>query len=121
MAEVLAVVDDLFFSAKILETARRLGVPLSLIRSPEELITQARAYTPRLVIFDLNAEACQPMEGIRRLRADPALHSLATLGFFSHVQQDLKTTAAEAGCGRLLARSAFAAQLPEILRPYAAP
>jgi len=121
MAEVLAVVDDLFFAAKILETAQRLGVPLTLIRSPEELLTQARAHTPRLVIFDLNAEGCRPIEGIRRLRADPAFHPVATLGFFSHVQQDLKTTAAEAGCGRILPRSAFAVQLPEILRPYAAP
>jgi hypothetical protein len=43
------------------------------------------------------------------------------LGFYSHVQHELKLAAVEAGCDRILARSAFTAQLPDILRPYAIP
>ncbi len=121
MAGVLAVVDDLFFGAKILETAERLNVPLALVRSPEELAERTRAYRPVLVIFDLNAEACRPLEAIRRVKADPDLKDAATLGFFSHVQNELKVAAAEAGCHRIMARSAFTAQLPDILRPYGIP
>mgnify|MGYP000430470256 CR=1 FL=1 len=56
MARVLAVIEDLFFGAKILETAQRLQVPLGLVRSPVELIAAARADRPALIIFDLNAE-----------------------------------------------------------------
>ncbi len=55
MTRVLAAVDDLFFGAKILETAERLNVPLVLVRSPEELTEKVRACHPALVIFDLNA------------------------------------------------------------------
>jgi hypothetical protein len=33
MAGVLAATDDLFFGAKIAETAARLNVPLALVRS----------------------------------------------------------------------------------------
>jgi CheY-like chemotaxis protein len=119
MAGVIAAVDDLFFGAKILETAERLKVPLRLVRSPEELEAEARACRPALLIFDLNAESCQPLQAIRRAKANPELKSTPALGFFSHVQQDLKAAAVEAGCDRIMARSAFTAQLPEILRPYA--
>ena len=120
MGGVIAAVDDLFFGAKILETARRLNVPLALVHSPEELAEKARATHPALVILDLNAEGCRPFEAIRQVKADPALQATIVLGFFSHVQHDLKTAAAEAGCDRILARSAFTTQLPDILRPYAA-
>jgi CheY-like chemotaxis protein len=121
VAGVIAAVDDLFFGAKILETARQLDVSLSLVRSPEELTTRARASRPALVIFDLHAESCRPLETIRLLKADPDLKDLPVLGFFSHVQEDLKTAAAQAGCDQILPRSTFTAQLPDILRAYASP
>lgn len=121
MASVIAVVDDLYFGAKILETARQLNVQLALVRSPEELAAKARSVRPALVIFDLNAEGCRPLEGIRWVKASPELKDTPALGFFSHVQHELKAAAAEAGCDRIMARSAFTAQLPDILRPYASP
>lgn len=119
MASVIAAVDDLFFGAKILETAQRLRVPLILVRTPEELTAQARAGHPALVILDLNAQNCRPLEAIRQVKADPDLKDTPVLGFFSHVQHELKRAAQEAGCDRILPRSAFTAQLPEILRPHA--
>jgi hypothetical protein len=51
---VIAVVKDLFFVARIRETARLTGVPLAFARSPEEL-TSALAAHPRLVLLDLTA------------------------------------------------------------------
>jgi CheY-like chemotaxis protein len=119
VARVLAAVEDLFFGAKILETAERLNARLALVRSLEELAETLRVDRPDLVIFDLNAEGCRPLEAIRRLKADPDLKDITTLGFFSHVQHDLKVAATEAGCDRIMTRSAFTAQLPDLLRPYA--
>lgn len=119
MPGVIAAVDDLFFAAKIQETARRLSLPLSLVRSPEELMGQARRSHPALVIFDLNATGCEPLIAIRRLKADPALRAIPTLGFFSHVQRELRAAATEAGCDRVVARSAFTAELAEILGQHA--
>jgi len=120
MPGVIAAVDDLFFGAKIQETARRLNIPLRLVRTPEELAAEARVSHPALVILDLNATGCRPLDGIRQLKADPELRNIPTLGFFSHVQQELKAAAAEAGCDRIVARSVFALELPEILRRHAA-
>jgi CheY-like chemotaxis protein len=119
MAGVIAATDDLFFGAKIVETARHLNVPVALAGSAEDLIAKARADRPGLLIFDLNAESCRPLEAIRRVRADPQFNDTALLGFCSHVQHDLKVAAAVAGCNRVMARSAFTAELPDILRLYA--
>jgi DNA-binding NarL/FixJ family response regulator len=121
VARVLAAVEDLFFGAKILETAQRLQVPLGLVCSADALLAAARADRPALIIFDLNAQSCRPLDTLRRLQAAPDLGDIPTLGFFSHVQHDLKVAAAEAGCDRILPRSAFTATLPEILREHAAP
>lgn len=121
VARVLALVDDLFFGAKLLETAQRLQVPLGLVRSPDEAIASARAGRPGLIILDLNAQGCQPLETLRRLKAEADIADIPTLGFFSHVQQELKSAAAEAGCDRILPRSAFSATLPDILRQHTTP
>jgi hypothetical protein len=37
------------------------------------------------------------------------------VGFLSHVQKDLAVAARESGCDRVMARSAFTRDLPEIL------
>ncbi|HTU03323.1 MAG TPA: hypothetical protein VMG58_15955 [Candidatus Sulfotelmatobacter sp.] len=115
---VIAAVDDLFFGARIQETARRLGVPFRLVGSAEEAAALARAAAPALLIVDLNAAAGRPLDAVRGLRTDPAVQGMTILGFCSHVQQELRAAAAEAGCDRVLARSAFTAELPELLCPY---
>ncbi len=48
----MAVVKDLFFVARIRETARLVGVPLVFARTPEEL-EQAMAGVPRFALVDL--------------------------------------------------------------------
>ena len=121
MPGVIAAVEDLFFGARLLETARQLSVPLRLVNSATDLLTQARTSRPDLVILDLDAAGCRPLDAIRELKADPDLAATPVLGFLSHLHRDLKRAAAEAGCDRILARSAFTAELAEILRQGAPP
>jgi len=52
------------------------------------------------------------------MRADPALASVPTLGFASHVQTDVINAARHAGVGEVLARSAFTQQLGDILERH---
>ena len=49
--EVLAVVKDLFFVARIRETARLAGVPLVIARTVDEVETSVNG--PRLLLLDL--------------------------------------------------------------------
>jgi len=112
---VLVAVDDLLFSSKIRATARQAGVELTFARSPEEVIAQARATSPALVIFDLNSGKTAPINTISALKAEPGLAGIRTLGFASHVHTELIAAARTAGADQVLARSAFAGTLAEIL------
>jgi DNA-binding NarL/FixJ family response regulator len=112
---VLVAVDDLLFSSKIRATARQAGVEVAFARSPDEILDQARASKPALVIFDLNSGKTDPVATIAALKADPALAGIRTLGFASHVHTGLIAAAQEAGADQVLPRSAFAGNLADIL------
>lgn len=114
-AMIVAAVDDLLFSSKIRTTAKQAGVELVFARTPPEILEQTRTLRPSLVIFDLNSAKANPLETIAALKADPELSSVPTLGFVSHVHTDLIAAARGAGIDEVMARSAFASRLAEIL------
>jgi CheY-like chemotaxis protein len=113
---VLAAVDDLLFSSKIRATAKAAGVDVTFARSRSEVLEQARLLQPALIVFDLNSAKIEPIHAIAALKADPALARLRTLGFVSHVDTSVINAARAAGADEVLARSAFAGQLADILR-----
>ena len=112
---ILAAVDDLLFSSKIRTTAKQAGVELRFARTPPEILEQTRTLRPSLVIFDLNSAKADPIRTIAALKQDPELSTTRTLGFVSHVHTDLIEQARRAGFDDVMARSAFAARLVEIL------
>jgi CheY-like chemotaxis protein len=113
---VIVAVDDLMFASRISSAAKALGVEIAFARSPEAIVEAVRTKAPRLVIFDLNSVKVRPLEAVAALRADPALASVPTVGFVSHVQTDLIAQARQAGVGQVMARSAFVTQLPQLLQ-----
>ena len=116
MATVVAIVDDLFFVARIAETAKQVGAPLTVVRAADFRPEDFRPQKPSLVIFDLNTTSGNAVELIRQLKADAELAAIPVIGFFSHVQVELERAARAAGCDQVLPRSKFTASLPEILR-----
>jgi PleD family two-component response regulator len=113
---IIVAVDDMFFAAKIRATAEALNIPLRFARKAEEIVGEARADTPSLIIFDLHAERLDPFELARELKADGQLSHIRLLGFFSHVQTELERKAREAGFEQVMPRSAFTRKLAEILQ-----
>ena len=112
---VLVAVDDLLFSSKIRSTAKGAGVDLVFARSPEEILQQARALAPSLVIFDLNSAKTDPIQTIAAMKKDPAMAGIRTVGFVSHVDTSVIQAARQAGADDVMARSAFAGNLAGIL------
>jgi len=115
MQRVVAAVEDLLFKSKISETAGQLGMEATFPRSPKKLIEQAAQSPPNLLILDLNSARFEPLELLKRLKADEALRDVPVVGFLSHVQKDLAIAARELGCDRVMARSVFTKDLPNIL------
>ncbi len=112
---VIAAVEDLLFKSKISETASTLGVEALFPRSPKKLIEQASSSPPDLLVLDLNSARYEPLSLLREIKSDQALRDVPVVGFLSHVQKDLAVAARESGCDRVMARSAFTKDLPEIL------
>ena len=112
---VLCVVDDLLFSVKISTAAKALGVDIYFERNGDNVLARIREKQPHLVIFDLNSGKLRPMDAIAAMKDDPTLREIRTLGYASHVQTDTINAARKAGVDQVLARSAFAEKLGEIL------
>jgi CheY-like chemotaxis protein len=113
-AKVLAVVEDLFFTVKINESAKRAAVPIAFVKSQRDALDQAAEH-PSLIILDLNFASIDPVDLIRKLKSDPAVSKIQLIAYVSHVQGDLKQAAQEAGCDMVLARSAFSQNLLQLL------
>ncbi len=114
---IVCVVDDLIFSIKISTAAKVLGAQIYFERSAEKVLPTVREQQPSLVILDLNSAKLRPLDVIASLKADPDLRRIETLGYVSHVQADVITAARAAGIDQVLARSAFAERLGDILAP----
>mgnify|MGYP005842709743 CR=1 FL=1 len=115
---VLAVVEDLLFTVKIHEAAKRAGVNVEFLKTEKDVLERARE-KPLLIILDLNNNAVHPLKLIGKLKASSEVKGVSLIGYLSHLQAELKQKAIEAGCDIVLARSAFSQNLPLLLKRHA--
>jgi CheY-like chemotaxis protein len=115
MAQVVALIDDLFFQAKVAETARQLGVELRVFAAAQPFLEEIAKEKPRLVLLDLNAraDALSTIGEIQESTGDGTQPRV--IAFLSHVQTELAERARAAGCEELMPRSAFTRNLATIL------
>lgn len=119
---IYCFIEDLFFLAKIQETARKLGVKVEFVKGADkEAVTRVlelpEESRPSLVIFDLGNANGKPLTWIPKFKSK-FKKTVSVVGFVSHVLGDLKVKAAEAGCDTVMPRSAFSQALPNMLRRY---
>lgn len=115
--KIVAVLNDLFFTVKINESAKRAGLPITFVKSETDVMVQA-AEQPALIIFDLNYSGIDALALIRKLKSGEETKNINVIGYLSHVQGELKQAAQEAGCDMVMARSAFSQNLPVILKRH---
>jgi hypothetical protein len=118
---IFCFIDDLFFQAKIQETAKKLGVKVEFVKGEKDTISRIidspEAEKPTLVVFDLNNLNAKPMTLIPKFKTK-FKKATSIIGFLNHLQGDLKMKAIEAGCDTVMPRSAFSQSLPNLLRRY---
>ncbi len=119
--KIFFFIEDLFFTAKIQETARKLGVKVEFIKNEKEqiaaLTSAEEEARPGLIVFDLNNANAKPLTLIPKLKTK-LKKSTSIIGFLSHLQGDLKAKAVEVGCDTVMPRAAFSQNLPNLLRRY---
>jgi PleD family two-component response regulator len=117
--KILAVVDDLMFTVKIADAAKRVGLDVEFLKSEHDVIDKATHEKPLLIIIDLNNNSVHPLNLIAKLKDDGDLKRISLIGYLSHVQGELKQQAQEAGANIVMARSAFSQNLQQILKRHA--
>jgi len=106
---VVAVVKDLFFVARIRETARLAGVPLAFARTAGE-IAAALAAAPRFVLLDLTGGF-----DYEAILAGAEAAGVAVLAFTTHALAR-QTQPWHARCERVVTKETLTAELPALLR-----
>ena len=105
----------MFFASKIRAVAEAASVEISFPRSVEAVVSKARETKPGLIVVDLHNQRIDPVALAHALKSDEELRDIRLLGFFSHVQTELQRNALAAGFDRVIPRSMFARDLPQLL------
>jgi DNA-binding NarL/FixJ family response regulator len=106
-----ALVEDLFFRAKVEGLCAPLGRPVSFHRDAASLVAalrearEAAAAPPAAIVVELGGRADQGMALLALLRELP--DPPPTLAFYSHVEDELRRRALELGATAVVPRSAF--------------
>ena len=86
-----------------------------ITQTPQALSEDNLKALGQRVMFYAQHGQIGPLAIVAAMKQDPALASIPTVGYASHVQTDVIQAARQAGVDNVLARSAFTQQLPEIL------
>ena len=116
--KILAVVEDLMFTVKIADAAKRAGLDVEFLKSEHDVMEKAAHEKPLLIILDLNFNAVEPLKLIEKMKSDGEMKQISVIGYLSHVQGELKQQAQEAGANIVMARSAFSQNLQQILKRH---
>jgi hypothetical protein len=98
VAKIAAIVPDLFFASKVKETLTAAGHEVTIA-------TDAPASAADILVVDLDAAGAdvEAPEGTPRL------------GFYSHVDVDVRRRAEAAGFALVVPRSRMAREMPELV------
>ncbi len=109
MSDLIAVMDDLFFTVKVQDGAKRAGLNVRFVKTEEAAI----AAEADLIVVDLNCKAIDPLRLMAALKGKRRV-----IGYLSHVQTELRQQALAAGYDAVYPRSAFSQKLPDILKAH---
>jgi hypothetical protein len=108
---VVALAPDLFFASKIDALMRASGHEARIESSADGVA--AAVGEVEVVIVDLHAEGLDLPDLVQRVQGRPLL------GFYSHVDVDIKERAEQAGFAIVVPRSRAARELPELVATLA--
>src|SRR5262245_52522767 len=104
--KIVAVLNDLMFTVKISDAAKRAGVEVVFVKSTDAAIQRSEGADA--MILDLNFA---PADLIARMKSADTTRSIPLVGYVSHVDTETIRLAKQNGCDTVMARSAFVQNL----------
>ncbi len=115
MPGLLVGIQDMIFSTRILGVARQAGVPARCAGNLQAFAQALRDDRPALVLLDMSDQRCPALDMLRTLRESPGGKEIPAIAFFSHVEDEVRRAAVEAGCDEVMPRSQFVQELPALV------
>jgi CheY-like chemotaxis protein len=112
---ILALVTDLFFTLKIGDTAKSVGLPVQFARSAEEFLDRFRETRPALVIADLTLDGVDVAALLEQLT--PAAHRgiVPILGYTTHADWK-RTGPLHDKCTKVVTKDTLSRRLAELIQ-----
>ena len=117
---VLALVDDLFWRAKIDHAVKSAQARVVFLSDPDELTATASSSVVGVILVDLSLRK-DPIGAIDTLKKGAKTKGIPVIGYCEHMRKDLKQRGLDAGCDEVLPRSAFSEHLGDLVLKYALP
>ena len=106
MARVAALIPDLLFGSKVQSALQGAGHEVDLISGEVETWDEVGGID--LLVVDLTSPDLDGVELFETLATGGELHDVRTLGFFAHVQPEVRDRALQAGFDLVVPRSRMA-------------
>jgi CheY-like chemotaxis protein len=106
MARVTALIPDLLFGSKVVAMLEQAGHEVDLVDNGSAVWDEIAGTD--LLIADLTTDELDPVVLIESLQVGGEMVTTKTLGFYSHVEADVKRDAEEAGFDLVVPRSRMA-------------
>ena len=106
MARVAALIPDLLFGSKVQSALQTAGHEVDLITGELEAWDEVGGID--LLVVDLTSPDVDGVELFETLATGGELHDVRTLGFFAHVEPEVRERALQAGFDLVVPRSRMA-------------
>jgi CheY-like chemotaxis protein len=117
---ILALVTDLFFTLKIGDTAKAIGLPIQFAGSAEEFLNRLQQTRPALIVADLTLDGVDVATLLEQLRAMAYQATVPILGYTTHA--DWKRTAPLHGrCTKVVTKDTLSRSLAELIQQLIPP
>jgi CheY-like chemotaxis protein len=113
MARVAALIEDLLFGSKVKAALEASGHEVDLISGAVDAWDQVGGID--VLVVDLTVDDVDGIELVETLATGGELRGVRTLGFFAHVQPEVRERALAAGFDQVVPRSRMAREGAELV------
>ncbi len=112
---ILALVTDLFFTLKIGDTAKSVGLPIQFAGSAEEFLDSFQKTRPALVIADLTLNGVDVAALFEELAAGAHRVTVPILGYTTHADWK-RTGSLHDRCTKVVTKDTLSRSLAELMQ-----
>jgi CheY-like chemotaxis protein len=113
MARVAALIPDLLFGSKVQSALQDAGHEVDLVTGEVEAWDEVGGID--LLVVDLTSPDVDGVEVFETLATGGELHGVRSLGFFAHVEPEVRERALQAGFDLVVPRSRMAREGPRLV------